>query len=106
MSAEERDESAEREPEKPGELQGRLGITLRSRGTIQHDMIEWTRHQERYSEQTYTLAITAYKKWETTVASVPYAVVVRLEDTNESTHVYSAVQNILAGIEIRARART
>ncbi|HUT02602.1 MAG TPA: S8 family peptidase [bacterium] len=110
MSAEEGDDSLEHERERPGEIPGkyhRYGIRLRSRGTIQHDVMEWTEHRERYSDNTYTLAIAAYEKWgRRTPPEVPYAVVVRLEDTTESTQVYSAVQNILAQIEVRARTRT
>ncbi len=107
MSVEEGGELAEDQPERPGELPGKLGITLRSRGTVQHDMIEWTRHQEHYSASTYTLAVAAYEKWgRTNPAPVPYAAVIRLEDTTETTQVYLAIQNILAEIEVRPRTST
>ena len=103
ISVDEEGELSEDQPDRPGELAGKLGIRLRSRGTVQHDVIEWTRHQEHYSTGTYTLAVAAYEKWgRAKPAPVPYAVVIRLEDTTETTHVYSAVQNILAQIEVRA----
>lgn len=105
MSVEDADDLLENQPERPGELPGKLGIRLRSRGTIQHDVIEWTRHQEQYSANSYTLAISAYEKWaRNNPEPVPFAVVVRLEDTTRTTQVYSAVQNILNQIQVRARA--
>lgn len=105
MSIEDTDDLLENQPERPGELMGKLGIRLRSRGTIQHDIIEWTRHQEQYSANSYTLAISAYEKWaRNNPEPVPFAVVVRLEDTTRTTQVYAAVQNILNRIQVRSRA--
>jgi len=101
MSAEDDDEAGA-EPERPGELPGKLRVTLRSRGCVQHDIIEWSRHQEHYSTSTYTLAVAAYRKWARKVAPIPYAVVVRLADTTRSALVYTEVQNILARLEVRA----
>ncbi len=94
------------EPERPGELPGALGVTLRSRGCVQHDTVEWKRHQERYSARPYTLAVAAYHKWTRKVRPIPFAVVVRLEDTTRTAQVYTEVQNILTQIEIQARPRT
>lgn len=107
MSIEEgEDDNGSEVPERPGELKGKIGIRLRSRGTTQHDIIEWSRHQQDYSADNYTLAVAAYEKWARARPSlVPYAVVVRLEDTTQSTDVYSEVSNILAQIEVRARAQ-
>jgi len=104
MSVEEEDD-AERPP-RPDELPSALGVNLRSRGIVQHDIIEWRRHERQFSEGNYTLAVAAYKKWARRVAPVPYAVVVRLEDTTRSAQVYSEVQKILAEIEVQSRART
>jgi len=91
------------QPERPDELHGALGVNLRSRGCVQHDVIEWSRHREHYSTATYTLAVAAYQKWQRKVAPIPYAVVVRLEDTTRTTPIYIEVQNILARIEVQAQ---
>ena len=99
------DRPEEEAPERPGELPAALGITRRSRGTVQHDIIEWSRHLEDYSANHYTLAIAAHERWRrSNPPEVPYAVVVRLEDTTGTTHVYSEVEHILTEIEIRPRA--
>lgn len=103
MSVEESDDSEEEQPQRPGELPSKLGITLRSRGTIQHDVIEWSRHQEEYSTNTYTLAISSYEKWGRNPDPIPYAVVARIEDTTQSTQVYANVQSILTQLEVRAQ---
>lgn len=99
--------SGEEEPQRPGELPGKLRVTRRSRGCVQHDVIEWSRHQAHYSDGTYTLAVASYRKWTRKVDPIPYAVVVRLEDTTRTTQdVYVEVQNILAQIEVQAQLRT
>lgn len=89
------------QPEMPNEMSNpKIGLTLRSRGAIQHDVYEWNRHRREFSTGLYTLAIAAYEKWGR--ATVPYAVVVRLEDTTRTcSQVYTEVQNILAQIEIK-----
>jgi hypothetical protein len=97
------DEDEGEAPDRPGELPGEVGVTLRSRGCVQHDIIEWNRHQDRYSAGTYTLAVAAYKKWQRNVDSVPYAIVVRLEDKTRSAQVYTEVQNILTQIQVRGQ---
>ena len=107
MSVEDTEESGEDVPDRPGELPGKLGIRLRSRGAVQHDIVEWTRHHEQYSANMYTLAVAAYEKWaRSRPEPIPYAVVIRLEDMTRTTQVYTAVQNILAEIQVRARAST
>ena len=105
MSIEEGEDN-DAEPERPNELPGIMGVNRRSRGCVQHDIIEWRRHQNRYSAATYTLAVAVYQKWTRKVAPVPYAAVVRLEDmTRTADQVYAEVQNILARIEVQAQAR-
>ncbi len=105
MSAEDDEEEANgQQIERPGELKGALGITIRSRGTIQHDVFDWTRHQDNYSADTYTLAVAAYEKWgRNNPAAVPYAVVVRIEETTHTAKIYNAIQIILAQIETKVR---
>ena len=101
----ETDTGDEEQPEIPGELKCKLGITARSRGTVQHDILEWYQHSADYSAGHYTLAIASYEKWgRSHPEDMPYAIVVRLEDTTHSTQIYTAVSNILAQIEVEARA--
>ena len=97
------EEDSPEQAERPTELPYTIGVQAHSRGTVQHDVITWQQHQERYSTGNYTLAIAAYKKWAR--APVPYAVVVRLEDTTRSAFVYSSVQRVLAEAEVEARSR-
>jgi Subtilase family len=87
----------------PNDMKGEIGINLRSRGTVQHDIFEWTTHKESYSECSYTLAIAAFERWNrtTTAAPVPFAVVVRLEDLTRSAEVYAEVSNLLVEAEGR-----
>jgi len=103
MSVEDGDNDGE-EQKRPGELPGKLRVTLRSRGCVQHDIIEWSRHKEHYSDRNYTLAVAAYHKWTRKVDPIPFAVVVRLEDATRTTEVYAEVQNILTQIEVQAQA--
>jgi hypothetical protein len=106
MSVEDEDEGND-EVNRPNELKFDPGITLRSRGTVQHGVFEWSNHRLEHSENYYTLAIAAYEKWNRQNPDpVPYAVVVRLEDTTQTTQVYAEVQNILASIEIQTRSGT
>jgi hypothetical protein len=80
-----------------------LGINFRSRGAIQHDVYEWHTHRAHYSASSYTLAVAAYEKWgRENPDSVPYAVVVRLEDTTRTSEIYTEVQNILTRVQVRA----
>jgi hypothetical protein len=112
MSLEEEDGESPTDDEEsdrtlPKELAFELGISRRSRGVIQHDVCEWTRHKQEYSDNHYTLAVAAYEKWHrTNPPAVPYAVVIRLEDTGQKAKVYSEIQAILTQIEAQAKART
>jgi hypothetical protein len=104
MSVEE-EENDEETGENPKELKFEPGITLRSRGTVQHGICEWKQHKPKYSQNCYTLAIAAYEKWNRENPDpVPYAVVVRLEDTTQTADVYVEVQNIMAQLEVQARS--
>jgi len=103
----ETDTGNEDQPELPGELKCKLGIIARSRGTVQHDICEWNQHAADYSAGHYTLAIASYEKWgRSNPEAMPYAIVVRLEDTTHSASVYTEVANILAQIEVEATTRT
>jgi|GEM_PF-798728 hypothetical protein len=99
----EADENDEETAENLKELNFFPSITLRSRGTVQHGVCEWKKHKAEYSQNCYTLAIAAYKKWDD--QPVPYAVVVRLEDTTQTAQVYADVQNIITQLEIPAITR-
>ncbi|MCH2247780.1 MAG: S8 family peptidase [Crocosphaera sp.] len=103
MSVEE-DEDNNEIGENPKELKFEPGITVRSRGTVQHGVYEWKKHKLEYSNNFYTLAIAAYKKWDS--EPIPYAIVVRLEDKTQSTQVYSEVQNMMAQIEAQTQSRS
>lgn len=89
--------------ELPNELKFKLGITQRSKGTVQHDICEWSRHQEEYSEDCYTLAVATYKRWQSQTNPDPFAVVVRIEDTTRQVPVYIETSNILANIQVQTR---
>jgi hypothetical protein len=99
------DEDDEETAENMKELKFFPSMTLRSRGTVQHGVCEWKQHKSEYSQNCYTLAIAAYKKWNDQPVPVPYAVVVRLEDTTQTAQVYAEVQNIITQLEIQTRTR-
>ena len=112
MSISEEDESEQPAPSTadtaeeagPNELSFNLGITKRSRGVIQHDIYEWNIHKSHFSAHHYTLAIAAYKKWnQSNPPAVPFAVVVRLEETSQSAEIYNEIKNALVDIEVQAR---
>jgi hypothetical protein len=96
ISVEDEDEDEETTTAaKPKELENfKLGINRRSRGTIQHDVYEWSLHREEYSSNCYTLAVAAYGKWNKQEAD-PLAIVVRIEDTTGTVPVYSEVKTLL-----------
>jgi len=111
MSVEDEDDESPVDDEesdrgRPNELKFDLGISRRSRGTIQHDVCEWSRHKLEYSDNHYTLAVAAYEKWRRpNPPPVPYAVVIRLEDAGRKAKVYSEIQSILAQMEVQAAVR-
>ena len=94
MSKEDDDESDR--PDQPNELPFTHRVTRRSRGTVQHDWLEWTEHKEGYSADHYTLAVAAYSRWDRNkkpgqrdFKACPYAIVGRLEDLGGTVHVYN-----------------
>jgi len=106
MSQEEEDSLDNSPVEVPNKLNFSPGVNLRSKGTVQHGVWEWHKHSEKYSEHFYTLAIATYRKWSSkTLKPVPYAVVVRLEDTTGTAPIYTEIQNLLQ-TPIRLRTRT
>jgi hypothetical protein len=80
------------------ELLFQPGITLRSKGSVQHAVFEWTLHREEFSQNQYTLALASSEKWgRVNPPDVPYAVVVRIEDLSRSCEVQAHVR---AAIEV------
>ena len=103
--SENEDEPDTEDVEKPNELPGKIGINVRSRGTLQHDIFEWTRHREEMSVHNYTLAVAASRaRWGgKKLPPVSLAVVVRLEDTSRTVAVVNArVEEAL--VRVRANA--
>ncbi len=99
---------SEEEADQPGRLKEvgyRYGINLRSRGTVQHDATQWYTHKPEYSSNHYTLAIAARENWGGVTTPLPLSVVVRIEDTSRTAHVYTEVRDILATIEVEAQSR-
>ena len=102
----ENDEDDNETVENPKELKFTPGVTLRSRGTVQHGVLEWKQHRLEYSTNCYTLAIAAYEKWQrANPEPVPYAVVVRLEDTTQTAEVYAGIQAILTNLQVETKSR-
>ncbi|MDZ4852632.1 MAG: S8 family peptidase [Pirellulaceae bacterium] len=103
-SDEEHEASTEVEDnESPNELSFEHRITRRSRGAVQHDWFEWTHHRAEFSDNHYTLAIGAYKKWKRQIAPVPYAVVVRIEDLGGIVPVYADVTSLLVPVRTQVK---
>lgn len=103
MTINEGEENEPTDANADGELKGTLGILLRSRGTLQHDVFEWSHHSEDLSQHHFTVAVAATKaSWGKAGEPVPLAVVVRLEDcTATYTQLYSEVR---AASQARATA--
>ncbi|MBX3180336.1 MAG: hypothetical protein KF886_23545 [Candidatus Hydrogenedentes bacterium] len=92
-------------PDLPNELRFCYGVQRRSRGTVQHDFLEWTEHKAAHSDGHYTRAIASYKRWQRKTQPVPFAVVVRLEDLGREADVYARVANALTEVKVAARGR-
>jgi hypothetical protein len=90
--------------ELPDELSSSIGLTARSRGTIQHDVFEWNLHRPEFSANHYTLAITTYERWGRAIPpATPIAVVVRLEETTRNSRIYGRVEAALNALRVPAR---
>lgn len=81
--------------ESPKELQFEHKVTLRSRGAVQHDWLEWRTHKEEYSQSHYTLAISASKRWSRTPQPTRFAVVIRIEELGGTVPIYTQIANEL-----------
>jgi hypothetical protein len=79
----------------------RFGIQTRSKGTVQHDVFKWTQHKEHYSKNDYILAVSLYKRWSS--KQVPFAVVIRLEDSSNTIPIYSKVRAKLLAAQVRTK---
>jgi hypothetical protein len=84
----------------PNELAFTHRVTRRSRGTVQHDWLEWTQHRPEFSSNHYTLAIASYKRWQRNQSPVPFAVVVRIEDFGATIPVYNDVVTLMVPINV------
>lgn len=106
--ADEKDDSDEFEVhELPSELQFDHKITRRSRGAIQHDSCEWTQHRSEFSENHYTLAVAAYKRWKRKVAAMQFGVVVRIEELGATVPLYVPISNAIDTlVKLQAELRT
>ena len=68
--------------------------------------LEWTQHRDGYSENHYTLAVAAYERWgRSNPESVPFAIVLRVEDIGKAAKVYTEIAEVLAELQIQARGR-
>jgi hypothetical protein len=108
MSRDEDPGGGDSDTDNPKELKFEHGLNRRSRGVVQHDRYPWTIHKDEYSENHYTLAIAAYERWGRQLKKppeVPFAVVVRLEDTGRLAKVYAATARTLAEVEVEATGR-
>lgn len=90
--------------ELPSELHFALGVTRRSRGTIQHDWHIWKQHRADYSDGHYTLAVAGFKRWPRNVGPGRLAVVVRTEDRGHAVQVYALQQEALAVLRAETQA--
>lgn len=86
--------------ELPNELAFTHRVTQRSRGTVQHDWLDWTQHRAEFSVNHYTLAIASYKRWQRKQSAVPFAVVVRIEDLGATTPVYNDVVSLMVPVSV------
>jgi hypothetical protein len=88
-----RDEDSDSDYELPSEVQFDHQVTRRSRGTVQHDSLEWTKHHESYSQNHDTLALASHKRWSRDLKPVPFGLVIRIEDTGAQVPIYTAITN-------------
>ncbi|MDR3617187.1 MAG: S8 family peptidase [Candidatus Obscuribacterales bacterium] len=79
----------------------KYGLRVRSKGTIQHDVFTWSQHKSEFSKNDYILAISSFKRWSN--KSIPYALVLRLEEESLSVPIYSRIKNLLTRTQVRSR---
>lgn len=101
-ATESEDESASSDQVK--ELQFDHKLTRRSRGAVQHDIHEWTRHYEEFSANHYTLAVGAYKRWNRAKEPVPFGLVIRIEDCKANVQIYQQIKQAVE-VLVRQQAR-
>jgi hypothetical protein len=63
VAAMSRNAESDSDQELPSEVQFDHQVIRRSRGTVQHDSLEWTKHHESFSQIHYTLALASHKRW-------------------------------------------
>lgn len=86
----------------PSEVQFDHQVNRRSRGTVQHDALEWPKHHENFSQNHTTLALASHKRWSRDLKPVPFGLVVRIEDTGAQVPIYTSITN---EIEVRVQQR-
>jgi hypothetical protein len=84
-------EDPDTEPDGASDLMFEHKVTRRSRGSVQHDWLDWKQHKAEFSESHYTLAITATTRWGRNPQPTKFAVVVRIEDLGGTIPVYAEV---------------
>jgi len=67
-----RDETSDADQELPSEVQFDHKVTRRSRGTVQHDSLEWTKHHEIFSQNLDTPALASHQRWSRAIKPVPF----------------------------------
>ena len=91
----ESNEAPEKVRESPKELSFEHKVTLRSRGAVQHDWLEWRTHKEEYSQDHYMLAVSASKRWDRAPQPTRFAVVIRIEEFGGTVPIYTEIANEL-----------
>lgn len=89
----------------PKGMKYKIGFNLRAKGTIQHDIIEWKIHKEEYSKNYYTLAISTFKRWGRKVQSVPFAVVIRIEETGNKISINNEIKVEIENIAVKTKVQ-
>lgn len=99
VAAMSRDAESDSDQELPSEVQFDHKVTRRSRGTrgpsgsVQHDSLEWTKHNESYSQNHCTRALASHKRWTRDLQPVPFGLVIRIEDTGAQVPIDTATTN-------------
>ena len=75
----------------PDEIPFEHKVTRRSRGSVQHDWFDWKAHKQEHSENHYTLAVSAQKRWGRKPQPTKFAVVIRVEDIGGTLPIYAEI---------------